>query len=85
MIYGTERTKAEAVPKILADRKIVFPLLLDPDSTHREATRIAIYPSVVLVDHAGKVAWEGDPYFRKQFADTCEKRIEALLSSSSKR
>ena len=35
--------------------------------------------SCLLLDRKGKIAWEGAPYYRKQFADACQQEIEAVL------
>lgn len=80
MIYGTERTKAEDVPKLLDVRKITFPLLLDSKLAYRKATRLAVYPTATLLDHKGRVLWQGQPFFRKKFADECEKQIESVIA-----
>ena len=79
MIYGTERTKAEAMSKLIENRRITFPVLLDPKRAYRDAANLAAYPTATLLDGDGKVVWLGQTYYRKPFADACEARIESLL------
>ena len=81
MVYGTDRTKPEAMPALLAERKITFPALLDPQRSYRKTLDLSVYPSATLLDRAGRIAWQGQPYWRQRFADACERQIEALLAS----
>ncbi len=80
MIYGSEETKAADLPKLLAERGIAFPVLLDPQGTYQAASRLGTYPTATLLDADGTVAWQGQPYWRKRFADACESAIETLIS-----
>ena len=82
-VYGSAGTSADAMPALLADRGITWPVLLDPTSAYREATKIAVYPTVTLMDGDGRIVWQGDPYWRKAFADACEARVEALLGTGA--
>jgi len=79
MIYGSDRIKPDAMPALLAERKITFPVLLDPTRAYRKALDLAIYPSATLLDGNGRVVWQGQPYWRKKFADACEAALEKVI------
>ena len=80
-MYGTEKTQAEELRKRLDECGIRYPVLWDAGSAYREALDLPVYPTATLLDAEGRVAWQGQPYWRKAFADACERRIDALVTS----
>ena len=83
-VYGTDRIPPEDMPALLADRKMVHPVLLDPTSAYREAQDLAVYPVGTLLDRDGRVIWQGRTQ-RKTFAAACEKQLEALFVESPRK
>ena len=65
---------------MVVERKLEFPVLFDPQRAYRKRTEFVVYPSATLLDAKGRVVWQGQPYYRKQFADACEAKIKALLA-----
>lgn len=84
-MYGTDGTKPEAMPAMLANREIKFPALLDPTKAFFKAQRVGAYPVATLVDASGTVVWQGHTALRKQFADACEVEIRTLLKLAPKK
>ena len=82
MIYGSNKFTAEQATKVIAERKLEFPVLFDPKRAYRSRTDLSVYPSATLLDGKGAVVWQGQPYYRRQFADACEAQIKSLLASS---
>lgn len=64
---------------MLASRKIVHPVLLDPTKAYREVQRVGVYPVATLADARGRVVWQGLTRLRGTFADACEAEIRKLL------
>ena len=56
------------------------PVLLDPKQAYRNAANVASYPTATLLGRDGRVVWQGQTIWRKQFAEACEKAIEASLA-----
>ena len=81
-VYGTDRTKADEMPALLASRKMIHPVLLDPKRVYREATGLAVYPVATLLDRQGRVVWQGRTALRS-FDEACARQLEALMAGDS--
>lgn len=80
MVYGIGEMKPEAMQKLVKDRGLTCPVLFDPAKAYREAAARPTYPTATLLGRDGRVVWQGQTIWRKQFADACEKAVEAALS-----
>ena len=67
---------------MVVERKLEFPVLFDPKRAYRKRTDLVVYPSATLLDTKGRVVWQGQPYYRKNFADACETKIKTLLPTA---
>ena len=72
---------AAVVKAKLADNKLTFPTVLDPDRKIWAAWRNRYWPSIYLVDKAGRVRhrWEGELHLKSPDEATIAGHIETLL------
>ncbi len=79
MVFGVGAMKPEAMQAFVKQRGLRCPVLFDPAKAYRKAAARPTYPTATLLGRDGRVVWEGQTIWRKQFADACEKAIEAEL------
>lgn len=73
--------KPEDLPKLLASRKITYPLLYDPEETYLKSLGMAAFPIATLLNADGKVVWQAETG-HATFSAACEAEIKKLLRAN---